>query len=84
MKPRKTPQKDRQRDLFRATLVNIIDPNHGLVKLSKFFEMKELKEKKEKISWVSKKIYVTEEKYEKAIKILDENLKINISSFKIT
>ena len=38
MKPKKTQQKDRQRDLFRATLVNIIDPNHGLVKLSKVVE----------------------------------------------
>jgi len=38
MKPKKTPQKDKQRDLFRAALVNIIDPNHGLVKLSKVVE----------------------------------------------
>jgi IS5 family transposase len=38
MKPKKTPQKDQQRDLFRAALVNIIDPNHGLVKLSKVVE----------------------------------------------
>jgi hypothetical protein len=32
MKPKKTPQKDKQRYLFRAALANIIDPNHGLVK----------------------------------------------------
>ena len=38
MKPKKTPQKDQQRDLFRAALVNIIDSNHGLVKLSKVVE----------------------------------------------
>ena len=35
MKPRKSPQKNRQRDLFRPELVNIIDPGHGLVKLAK-------------------------------------------------
>jgi len=35
MKPKRPPQKNRQRDLFRAELVNIIDPNHGLVKLAK-------------------------------------------------
>jgi IS5 family transposase len=44
MKPKKTPQKDQQRDLFRATLVNIIDPNHGLVKLSKVVEWDRLDE----------------------------------------
>ena len=38
MKPKKTPQKDKQRDLFRAALVSIIDSNHGLVKLSKVVE----------------------------------------------
>jgi IS5 family transposase len=38
MKPKKTPQKDQQRDLFRAALVNIIDPSHGLAKLSKVVE----------------------------------------------
>jgi hypothetical protein len=35
MKPKKTPQKDQQRDLFRAALVNVIDPNHGLEAISK-------------------------------------------------
>jgi transposase, IS5 family len=44
MKPKKTPQKDQQRDLFRAALVNIIDPNHGLVKLSKVVEWDRLDE----------------------------------------
>jgi IS5 family transposase len=44
MKPKKTPQKDQQRDLFRARLVNIIDPNHGLVKLSKVVEWDRLDE----------------------------------------
>jgi IS5 family transposase len=44
MKPKKTPQKDKQRDLFRAALVNIIDPNHGLVKLSKVVEWDRLDE----------------------------------------
>ena len=32
MKPKKTPQEKRQRDLFRAALSDIIDPSHGLVK----------------------------------------------------
>jgi IS5 family transposase len=44
MKPKKTSQKDQQRDLFRAALVNIIDPNHGLVKLSKVVEWDRLDE----------------------------------------
>jgi IS5 family transposase len=38
MKPKKTPQKDQQRDLFRAALVNIIDSSHSLVRLSKVVE----------------------------------------------
>ena len=44
MKPKKTPQKNRQRDLFRASLVNIIDPNHQLVKLAKVVEWERLDE----------------------------------------
>ena len=44
MKPKKTPQKNRQRDLFRASLANIIDPNHGLVKLSKVVDWDRLDE----------------------------------------
>ena len=35
MKPERDPQKNRQRDLFRAELSRIIDPNHGLVRLAK-------------------------------------------------
>ncbi len=34
MKPKHSPQKNRQKDLFRPELVNMIDPGHGLVKLS--------------------------------------------------
>jgi len=44
MKPKKTPQENRQRDLFRAALSNIIDPNHGLVKLAKVVEWDRLDE----------------------------------------
>ncbi len=35
MKPKRSPHKDRQMDLFRLELTNIIDLGHGLVKLSK-------------------------------------------------
>ncbi len=35
MKPKESPHKDRQRDLFRPELVKIVDPSHGLVKLAK-------------------------------------------------
>jgi len=35
MKPKRDPQKNRQRDLFRAELLRIIDSNHGLVKLAR-------------------------------------------------
>lgn len=38
MKPKKTRQKDRQRDLFRASLSDMINPNHGLVKLARVVE----------------------------------------------
>jgi len=34
MKPKKSPQKNRQKDLFRPELTNIIDPAHGLAKLT--------------------------------------------------
>ena len=44
MKPKKIPQKERQRDLFRAELSNIIDPNHGLVKLAKVVDWDQLDE----------------------------------------
>ncbi len=35
MKPKKSPQKDRQQELFLIKLVRIIDPGHALVKLAK-------------------------------------------------
>jgi len=35
MKPKKSPTHDRQQDLFRAELVQIINPTHPLVKLAK-------------------------------------------------
>jgi len=44
MKPKKTPQRNRQRDLFRAQLSNIIDPRHGIVKLAKTIEWDRLDE----------------------------------------
>lgn len=34
MKPKKPPQKNRQKDLFRVELSRIMDPQHGLVKLA--------------------------------------------------
>jgi IS5 family transposase len=34
MKPRQSPQKNHQRDLFRPELTSIIHPGHGLVKLA--------------------------------------------------
>jgi IS5 family transposase len=35
MKPKKSPHKNRQQDLFRPELVKIVDPSHSLVKLAK-------------------------------------------------
>ena len=35
MKPKQSPHKNRQKDLFRPELVKIIDPGHGLVKLAR-------------------------------------------------
>jgi IS5 family transposase len=35
MKPKQSPQKNQQRELFRTELTLIIDPGHGVVKLSK-------------------------------------------------
>ena len=35
MKPKKSPIKNRQNDLFRVELSRIVDFNHGLIKLSK-------------------------------------------------
>ena len=44
MKPKKSPQKDRQRDLFRSELSRIINSKHGLVKLAKVVEWDSLDE----------------------------------------
>jgi hypothetical protein len=35
MKPKKSPQQNRQQDLFRSELSNMINPNHPLVKIAK-------------------------------------------------
>jgi IS5 family transposase len=35
MKPKKSKQKRRQKDLFRSERTNMIDPGHGLVKLAR-------------------------------------------------
>jgi IS5 family transposase len=42
MKPKQISQKDRQRDLFRSELANIIDSSHGLVKLAKAVDWERL------------------------------------------
>ena len=44
MKPKKPPHKNRQKDLFRVELSRIIDPGHGLVKLSKVVDWDRLDE----------------------------------------
>lgn len=44
MKPKKSPVKNRQGDLFRIELSRIVDPGHGLVKLSKVVDWKRLEE----------------------------------------
>jgi transposase, IS5 family len=44
MKPRKSPHKNRQQDLFRPELVKIIDPSHGVVKLAKVVDWDRLDE----------------------------------------
>jgi IS5 family transposase len=44
MKPKKPPQKDRQRDLFRVELCRIVDPRHGLIKLANVVEWDRLDE----------------------------------------
>jgi len=44
MKPKKSPHKDRQQDLFRSELVRIIDLNHGLVKLARVVDWDRLDE----------------------------------------
>ena len=44
MKPRQSPQKNQQRELFRLELTLIIDPGHGLVKLSQTVNWDHLEE----------------------------------------
>jgi IS5 family transposase len=44
MRPRKSPQKDRQRDLFRVELSRIVDSRHGLIRLAKAVEWDRLEE----------------------------------------
>ena len=44
MKPRKSPQENKQRDLFRSELINMINPSHALVKLSKAVDWKRFDE----------------------------------------
>ena len=44
MKPKKSPQRDNQHDLFRSELVNMINPGHPLVKLSKVVDWKRLED----------------------------------------
>ena len=42
MKPKKPANKDRQRELFRVELVQIIDSGHGLVKLANVVDWDQL------------------------------------------
>ncbi len=44
MKPRKAPHENKQRDLFRPELTNIIDPEHALVKLANVVNWKRMDE----------------------------------------
>ena len=44
MKPKKPSQKNRQKDLFRVELSRIMDPKHGLVKLSNVVDWDRLEE----------------------------------------
>jgi transposase, IS5 family len=44
MKPRKSAQKNRQKELFRVELVQIIDPGHSLAKLSTVVDWDRLEE----------------------------------------
>ena len=44
MKPKKSPQENRQRDLFRVELARIVDPNHGLIKLANVVDWDRLDE----------------------------------------
>ena len=44
MKPKKPPQQNRQHDLFRSELANMVNPTHPLVTLSKAVDWKRLDE----------------------------------------
>jgi IS5 family transposase len=44
MKPKKPPEKNRQRDLFRVELCQIVDPKHSLIKLSSVVDWERLDE----------------------------------------
>jgi IS5 family transposase len=44
MRPKKSPQRDQQRGFFRSELPCIINPDHGIVKLSKVVEWVRLDE----------------------------------------
>jgi hypothetical protein len=44
MKPKKSPQKNRQIDLFRPELIKIINPDHEMVKLANVVEWGRLDE----------------------------------------
>ena len=44
MKPKKSPQHDRQKDLFRVELCRIVDPGHGLIKLANVVDWDRLDE----------------------------------------
>lgn len=44
MKPKNPQQRNRQHDLFRSELANMIDPRHPLVKLSRAVDWKKLEE----------------------------------------
>ena len=44
MKPKKPANKNRQRELFRVELIQIIDPGHGLVKLANVVDWDHLDE----------------------------------------
>ena len=44
MKPRQSPQQNRQKDMFRSELINIIDNGHALCKLAKVVDWEQLDE----------------------------------------
>jgi IS5 family transposase len=44
MKPKRSPQQNRQANLFRPELVSMINPSHSLVRLSKVVDWEKLDE----------------------------------------